>query len=93
MNVSEKLEKLRDMKAEIAPMIDEIAALEKEVKSDILDTGEVPEVDGVAVKIRNGYTRQAWDGKALMGYAVSNPEIMQFCKESNVGPSVALSYK
>ena len=76
MNVSEKLEKLRDMKAEIAPMIDEIAALEKEVKSDILDTGEVPEVDGVAVKIRNGYTRQAWDGKALMGYAVSNPEIM-----------------
>lgn len=91
--VAEKLERLRDMKAEIMPMLNEIAQLEKEVKSDILDTGEIPEVDGVMVKIRNGYSRQSWDGKALQGYAAAHPEIMQFCSETNVAPSVALTFK
>lgn len=91
--VTQKLERLRDMKAEIAPMLNEIAQLEKEVKSDILDTGEIPEVDCVTVKIRNGYSRQSWDSKALQGYAAAHPEIMQFCSESSVAPSVALTFK
>ena len=90
--MADKLARLRNMKVEIAPLLDEIEALEKEVKAEILETGELPEVDGVTVKIRNGYTRSSWDNKALRGYAVNNPEIMQFCKESQIGPSVVLSY-
>ena len=90
--LADKLERIRDMKAEIAPMLDEIERLEKQVKYEILETGELPQVDGVTVKIRNGYVRSSWDDKGLRGYAVLRPEIMQFLKETTTNPTVALSY-
>lgn len=92
-SLTEKLENLRDMKAEIAPMLAEMAQIEKEIKHEILETGELPDVDGVKVSIRNGYKKSTWDNKMLTGYSLLNPEILKARKESEIGPSVALSFR
>ena len=67
-----------------------LKTLEKEIKAYVLETGEVAEVDGCAVSIRNGYTRTSWDGRALTGYAAAHPEIEQFCKRSEIKPSAVI---
>lgn len=83
----------RDMKAELKPALDQLSAMEKAIKAHVLETGEVCEIDGAAVSIRNGYTRKSWDSKALTGYAAAHPEIMQFCKESEIGPAAVIKVK
>jgi hypothetical protein len=88
MSLTKDLEKYRDLKAEVQPLLDQLKNLEKSIKQEILSTGEIPEVDGVDVKIRKGYVRSSWDNKMLRGYAVSRPEILDFVKEIEVGPSV-----
>ena len=90
MTLEQMLVAYRDMMIELSPAIDSMEALGKRIKEHVLETGEKADVTGVTVTIRNGYTRQSWDGKALTGYAAAHPEIMQFCKESAVSPSVAL---
>lgn len=88
--LNEMLEQYRDMKTELQPALDAMKALEKRIKAHVLDTGEFGDVPGVIVAIRNGYTRKSWDGKALEGYAAAYPEIAQFCKVSEVRPSVSI---
>lgn len=83
---------LRELKAELAPMLDMIARREKKIKDALLELGEKPEVDGVKVSFRSGYVRSSWNNKSLRGYAAAHPEIMEFVKESEVSPSVALSF-
>lgn len=91
MNYEEMLAKYRDMKIELQPAIDAMTALEKQIKAHVLETGEISHgVDGIEVNVRSGYTRQSWDSKALAGYAAAHPEIAQFCKETNVSPSVSI---
>ena len=84
------LNELVAMKAEAAPMLDAIKTLEKQIRQHVSDTGEVAEVDGAVVSIRNGYTRTSWDGKALNGFAAAHPEILEFKTEKQIGPSVAI---
>ena len=57
MSLTKDLEKYRDLKAEVQPLLDQLKNLEKSIKQEILSTGEIPEVDGVDVKIRKGYLR------------------------------------
>jgi imidazole glycerol phosphate synthase subunit HisF len=78
------------MKTEAAPMLDAIKQLEKRIKQHVMDTGEVAEVDSAKVTIRNGYTRVSWDGKALSGFAAAHPEILEFRKEKDIGPSAVI---
>lgn len=85
-----KLEKLRDMKTEMAGPLAAIAELEKQIKAEILETGELPNVSGLDVSIRKGYERVSWDGKGLKGYAVAYPEIWDFAKKSITKPSVVI---
>ena len=90
MNLSEMLEQYRDMKAELAPAMESLNRLEREIKAHVLDTGETAKVVGAEVKIRNGYTRTSWDGKLLAAYAKTNPEVLNFQKVSEVAPTAVL---
>jgi len=77
-------EQIEERKKVIAPMLEELATLEKGIKSQALDNMLGGSIDGVSVRIRKGYTRTSWDNKALSGYAVAHPEIDQFRKTSEV---------
>ena len=90
LNLNDALEIYRDMKTELQPAIDELNTLEKQIKAHVKETGETGNVDGVSVKIKNGYERTSWDGKALKGYAAAHPEIEQFMKVTTVSPSVTI---
>lgn len=93
LTLDEMLEMYRDMKSELSPMIEDMKLLEKQIKAHVKETGETGNVDGVDVKIRNGYERTSWDGKALKGYAAAHPEIMEFCKVTSIAPSVSIKIK
>ena len=93
MDNVDKLIKIQNLKAKAAPLLEKIKQLESEIKADVLDTGEIPDVAGVTVKISSGYTRTSWDNKGLQGYAVAYPEVLQFRKETQIAPTVAISYK
>src|SRR5210317_1656233 len=93
INIELLLKMYRDMKLELQPAIDQIKEIEKDIKKHVLETGEVAEVDGCAVSIRNGYERKSWDGKALAGYAAAHPEIEQFCKVTNIRASAVIKVK
>lgn len=92
MTLTEKLEKLRDMKLEFSGIEAEMKRLEAEVKSEMLETGERPDVQGVKITFRKGSESVRWDSKALQGYAAAHPEIEQFMSISATRPSVALKF-
>ena len=87
------LERYRDMKTELQPALDTLKSLEKEIETHAMETGEMVEIDGASVSIRNGYTRTSWNGKALTGYAAAHPEIMQFCKQSEIRAAAVIKVK
>lgn len=89
-SLAEKLERYRDMLIEAQPTLDALKSLENEIREHVLETGEVAEVEGASVSIRNGYTKSTWDNAALRGYALANPGILQFCKQSPVKPSAVI---
>ena len=93
LTVEQALEAYRDMKIELAPTLDTLKRLEYHIKSEVLATGELLKIDGAETAFRKGYTRTSWDNKALRGYAAAHPEIMSFCKETEVGPSVQIKVK
>ena len=92
-NLKDALKTYRDMFIELGPGLAVMEGLEKRIKEHIKETGEVAEVDGVKVSVRQGYTRKSWDSKKLEGYATAHPEIWDFCKESETAPSVSLKVK
>ena len=87
------LEAYRDARVELQSMFTGLKDMEKYIKKLVMETGEVAEVDGCAVSIRDGYTRTSWDGRALQGYAVAHPEIEQFRKQSEVKASAVIKVK
>ena len=93
VNIELLLEMYRDMKLELQPSIDRLKAIEKDIKKHVMETGEVAEVDGCSVSIRQGYERTSWNGKALTGYAAAHPEIEQFSKVSQVKASAVIKVK
>ena len=84
------LEMYRDMKAELQPQIDALKQIENAIKTHVRDTGEVATGDGASVKIRKGSTRTSWDSKGLKGYAVANPDILQFMTEKRSADVVTI---
>jgi hypothetical protein len=92
-SLEDALVHLRDMRAEVKPMLDAIASQERQIKAHVLESGEVAEVDGASVSIRKGYTRTSWDSRALKGYAVVHPEIEQFKTEKEIGPAAVIKIK
>jgi hypothetical protein len=86
-DLNQALEQLDAMRAELGPAIEQMNALERAIRDHVLETGETHD----RITIRAGYTRISWDNRALAGYAVDHPEIKQFAKTSDIGPSVAIS--
>lgn len=84
------LAEYRDMYTELEPAINQLKALEKDIKEHCKETGEIATIDGAQVKTRSGYTRVNWDKKALEGYAAVRPEILQFKSEKQVSPTVTI---
>ena len=80
MELQEMLQEYAAIDTEFGVFMKRHAALAKAVKSTVLDTGEI--ADGVT--IGRPYTRRSWDSKGLTGYAVANPEILQFAKDTEV---------
>jgi hypothetical protein len=92
MTLTEKLEKLRDMKLEFSAIENEMKQLEAEIKAELLETGEKPDVQGVKITYRKGSESVRWDSKALVGYAAAHPEIEQFMTLTTTRPSVAFKF-
>lgn len=90
MSPAAALEVYRDLKAEIAPMLARAKRLEKFIKTEIMATGELIEVECAKTSFRKGYIRSSWDNKQLRGYAVAHPEVLSFVKETNVSPTVVI---
>ena len=80
----------RNLKSTLQPTLELLNDLENKIKSRVTDLGEPVRISGASATIRNGYTRETWDGKALNGYAAAHPEILQFRSETAVKPAVVL---
>lgn len=80
----------RNAEQEIAPLLAELKELGGRIKKHILETGELVRVEGANTSFRKGYTRSSWDNKGLRGYAVAYPEVLDFLKETEVGPAVSI---
>jgi hypothetical protein len=93
MTIENKIQAYHDIYTELKPLIDEMKTLEKEIKSHVLETGQIPEVAGVEIKLRKGYKRSTWNNDMLRGYATSHPEILDFAKETLVKASVSMRVK
>ena len=87
------LKDYRDMKADLQPALTELKNMEKHIKDLVIDTGEVAEVDGASVSIRNGYTRSSWNTKGLEALASLHPWILQQRTEREIGPSAVIKVK
>ena len=88
-NINDKLDELRSQHDHIvAERYSDLVTIEAEIKA--IATGPY-EAHGVKVAYRKGYIRASWDNNKLKGYAVAHPEILPFCKETEVAPSVSVS--
>ena len=65
---------------------EKIKDLRSDIKNSVLVLGETVKGEFLSAVWNKG--RTSWDNKALQGYAVNQPELLQFKKEGK--PSVAL---
>ena len=83
-------EKLAEIDAEFDPKVDELAQqksmLEADIKHEVLSAGRT--VKGTYHSFVWSKPRVSWDTKALDGYALAHPEIVQFRAEG--APSVSV---
>ena len=87
------LKDYRNAKVDLQPALTELKNMEKHIKQLVMDTGEVAEIDGVSVSIRNGYTRSSWNTKGLEALASLHPWILRQRTEREIGPSVVIKVK
>jgi hypothetical protein len=83
-------EKLAEIDAEFDPKVDALSQqksmLEADIKQEVLSAGRT--VKGTYHSFVWSKPRVSWDTKALDGYALAHPEILQFRKVGN--PSVSV---
>jgi hypothetical protein len=83
-------QKIADIEAEFAEknaaVYEKLAALETEVKTDVVSGGETVKGDYLMAVYNKG--RVSWDTKSLDGYAAAHPEVAQFKKTGD--PSVSI---
>lgn len=89
-NLEQLLEKYRDMQIELRPHIEALKELETAIKNHVRETAEVAQIDGASVKIRRGSIRTKWDTKALEGYAVANPDVLEFMTKTQTADVVTI---
>lgn len=77
-------------------VIKDLESPEREIKkslSEMMEPGETVETDLVSVQMRNGYERRSWESDKLEGFAIDHPEILQWRKVAEVGPSLVVKQK
>ena len=79
-----------DLYSEIAQDVETLATLKAEIVALVKERGESFSHINVTATLKNGYTRTSWDTGGLNGYAVVNPDVLEFKKETKVGKSVAV---
>ena len=67
-------------------VMEKIAALEAEIRQDVLALGQTVKGNGLQAVYLKG--RVSWDAKSLDGYGLAHPELFAFRKEGE--PSVSL---
>jgi hypothetical protein len=90
--IEQFLAEYADLKAQVAPVLERIKVLEREIKSVAVECGGL-DTPMARVEIRKAYERVSWDSRALAGYAAVHPEILQFRKVTQVGVSAAIKIK
>jgi hypothetical protein len=89
--INKQIEELMQQRKEIAaPIEEEIAAHESEIKERAIEYGQSFKGKNGQLKYRKGYIRKSWDTKGLEKYAEEKPEIMTFLKETEVTPNVTI---
>lgn len=91
--LAEKLARFRDMKSEVDPLVRMMKSLEQEIKELVAVTGEIVTVQGATVTTTAPQLRKYWNGKGLEGYAVANPEVLEFMTEKETKRSVRIIVK
>ena len=91
MSVHEALVELRDMRRKIRPSQRYIDLLLKRIKNELLQTGEMPSVDGVTITFVEPKTGYDWNDDKLLGYAAAHPEILNLRDEKILGPKVRIA--
>lgn len=86
-------ERYEELYLSLRSEVEELERLKKEIKSYVLEAGETISHGRVKATYKRGYTRTYWDGSGLKGYAVAHPEINNFRKDREYGPSVSVSVK
>jgi hypothetical protein len=84
------LEALRDLKVELALYLEQVATLEKRCKAWIKETGEMPDVEGVELRVSRGYTVVRVDQKAVKEDARTRPELEIYLQEKQVAPGLRI---
>ncbi len=77
MTIEEKLERYAALQTELKPVTDKIKALEAEIKDYVKEHGDI-ESDNARTETIDVKGRVKWDTQALDGYAVANPDVLQF---------------
>ena len=77
----------------LQPSMDKLKRLKEMIKTLVLQVGRTCSHGATTATYRKGYVRVSWDGKGLDGYAVANPEVLHFRKESKVESTVSISVK
>ena len=85
--------KMSEVETEFAPKTDtvneKIATLEQEVRHDVLELDT--SVKGTVLHAIVSKGRVSWDTKAIDGYAVAHPEILQFKTEGAPSASIRVA--
>jgi hypothetical protein len=79
------LESIKDIED---PYRSKMAKIEDIIKAN--STGSVT-AHGVKVSYRKGYPKVTYDSKALDGYAIANPDVLNFRSETQVKPIFSIS--
>ena len=90
--LEEKVAIFRDMSIELAVPLEQLKKLEKDIRAEIKETGELPTVEGVTMKVVSPKKpRTKWDSAKLEGYAVANPDVLEFRTQSWASPSLYIT--
>jgi hypothetical protein len=88
-DIAARIDELQQqLEAVCQPFEEAKAELMAELKPMAIAHGQSYKSEWGTVKFRRGYTRYSWDNKALNGFAAAHPEILEFRRETEVGPSV-----
>lgn len=89
--LEELVTEFRNLKVKLAFELERLDYLQKKIKADIRETGEVPQVEGVQITFRKPLKpRVKWNTSALEGYAVANPDVLQFQTKYMPNPSIII---